>query len=176
MHDMIRNHYQVRQLLHELVPLDGRGEVYTYTPTGAEDKPAYLYLVPLIDQWASRKSEVTGVGVDSKSAADLCAARGIDPDEAMRVYHQRRQQNRAETPVIIVEWPGEDGQVSHVVVDGNHRLVAWGLLAGDNPEVVPAYVVKQDFLLHRGFCRLLSRKLYQTLFPEESGQVETTGD
>ena len=158
MHDMIRNPYQLRQLIAEAVNLDGRGEVYTFTPDDAPDGPVFLYLVPQILQWAERKSQITTVAVNPKQARNLCAARGIDPEEARRVMNQRELSGRGCPPVLIANW----GK-SQVVIDGNHRLVGWGM---QGEQVVPAYMIEQKFLEHRGFCRHMSRQLFEKLSEE----------
>ena len=155
MDDMIRNPYQFRPVMDEVINLDGRGEVYTFTPEEAPGGPVCLYLIPQILRWAQAKSEQITVYVDPEQAAKLCAARGIDPAEAQRVVVQRAQDGRGCPPVLIADW----GK-SQVVLDGNHRLVAWGM---QGPQNVPAYLIKQEFLTRRGFCRLMSRKLYQEL-------------
>lgn len=155
-HDMIRNPYQLRPLMEEIVALDERGEAYTFTPHTNPDGPVLFYMVPNILKWCQEQGRPElRVAVNPKYAARLCEVRGIDPAEAERVLHRRLANKRALTPCLIADF-GE----TQVVIDGNHRFVACGM---QGEGTVPAYMIPQDELEREGLCRMLSRNLYNTM-------------
>jgi hypothetical protein len=150
--DMIRNAFELRRLMEDTLKLDGRAEVYTFIPGSRDGSLVFLYTIPQIENWAGTNSALSTVASSPEEALKISKAREITPEEAEAVV-LRRAKERGCPPVLLVDW--EDG--THVIIDGNHRLIAWGMKG--EPQA-PAYIIKQSFLLRRGFCRMMSRDLY----------------
>lgn len=157
MHDLIRNHYQLRALMEETINLDGRGEVYTFMPSANPSGFAFIYLIPQTLAYCEAQSrEPYGVHVDEGAAMKLAEARSISPGMAMAVVGEREKQGTAYTPALIVDW----GDGTKVVIDGNHRFIASGLRGAG---IFQAHLIPQEEMLRQGLCRRMTRQVYNQI-------------
>ena len=144
-------------LMMHLMPMDGRAEVYTFVPEispGVHGEPM-LYPVPMIYQWIGlRGLKPQRMCTDERFIKTHIEARGITPQQAERVCRDNPRGTVNQYPIIV------DLGGSHVVVDGNHRLLHRAVL-GHGWQL--CYVLSQAELIEASLVYAVDKKLYDMM-------------
>jgi hypothetical protein len=106
--------------------LSARDEMFTFSPNDGD--PKHFATTRLVAYLKSSGAQVCAVDLDEALVAHVARKHGIEPG------HLTKTLDRVEEPCVFLDY----GDGTHIVADGNHRVVARHLLG---MKTVPAWLV-----------------------------------